>query len=215
VARATDVSSGVLQELCPRCGNEYFDEKLPCSACGWQPVEPASVGALGSRFANRVLLGIAAAAIVAVIAGSGFQAPPPSADLRSPPSAGGAQRSDLPIAPPRLGRVVFAERVAASTELQWHQTQFSAGDTIAWRAEFVEPPRAAELTVVIAWQSHRERMELSRATVALGAPELIGVLRDAVPVDELVPTAGMYAVSYFAGDEKLAEGVFEVLPPDR
>jgi hypothetical protein len=88
-----------------------------------------------------------------------------------------------------LGRVRFAERLGEALELESYRTRFRAEDTIAWRAEFDEPPPTDELTVVIAWQSIRERME--------------------------VPTAGLYAVSYYSGDLKLAEGVFELLPPGR
>ena len=39
--------------------------------------------------------------------------------------------------------------------------------------------------------------------------------RDEIPLEDLVPTAGLYSVTYYAGDAKLAEGIFEVLPPDR
>jgi hypothetical protein len=36
-----------------------------------------------------------------------------------------------------------------------------------------------------------------------------------VLLEDLVPTAGLYEVRYYAGDAKLAEGIFEVLPPNR
>ena len=100
-------------------------------------------------------------------------------------------------------------------ELESRRSQFAPGDTIAWRAEFVAAPGSTELTVVVAWQSIRERMELSRDTVALDGPGSTSLVRDEVPIGDLVPTAGLYTVSYFEGAAKLAEGVFEVLPPER
>jgi hypothetical protein len=206
----------VLQELCPHCGDEWIDDTRPCRTCGYGPVDsrdPARARATIGPLALPVLIGLSAAAVAAVVivSGSAFQAPLPSP---SPGQTSSPQRADLPMAAP-LGRVVFAEGLNAAMELESRRSQFAPGDTIAWRAEFIDAPNAAELTVVIAWQSIRERMELSRDTIALGSTGVMSVVRDQVAIDELVPTAGLYSVSYFAGDEKLAEGVFEVLPPDR
>jgi len=114
-----------------------------------------------------------------------------------------------------LGRVRFAERLGEALELESYRTRFRAEDTIAWRAEFAEPPPTDELTVVITWQSIRERMQVSTATVSLVDRELTMIASDEVPLADLVPTAGLYAVSYYSGDRKLAEGVFELLPPGR
>ena len=208
----------MLQELCPHCGNEWIDTR-PCPACGYDPVDargPAGARATSSRLARPVPIGLSSAAIAAVIivSGSGFraQSPSPSPGQTSSPQL--AERADLPAAP-RLGRVVFAEGIGESMELESRRSQFAQGDTIAWRAEFVDAPLTAELTVVIAWQSIRERMELSRDTITLAGTDLMSVVRDEVAIDELVPTASLYSVSYFAGEAKLAEGVFEVLPPGR
>lgn len=209
----------VLQELCPHCGNEWIDDTRPCPACGYDSVDtrgPSSAHATSTPLAPPILIGLSAAAVAAVVIVSGLasraQSPSPSPGQTSSPTF--AERADLPT-PPRLGRVVFAEGIGAANELESRRSQFAPGDTIAWRAEFVDAPRAAELTVVIAWQSIRERMELSRDTVALAGAGVMSVVRDEVAIDELVPTAGLYSVSYFSGEAKLAEGVFELLPPDR
>lgn len=114
-----------------------------------------------------------------------------------------------------MGRVRFAERLGESLELESYRTQFTRDDTIAWRAEFVEPPRTNELTLVITWVSVRERMQLSVATVAIADAELRMIGRDEVRIGDLVPTAGLYEVAYFADDVRLALGIFELLPPDR
>lgn len=113
------------------------------------------------------------------------------------------------------GRIMFAERLGESLELESYRTQFTYGDTIAWRAEFADPPPTNELTVVIEWYSIRERMKLSESTVTLGDAELTMIASDEVPLDELVPTAGLYAVTYYAGETRLAEGIFELLPRGR
>lgn len=208
----------MLQELCPQCGNERFDDLRPCPTCGYEPVGPrgrAGAGATGPR-ANRLLLGLAGTAIVALILASGFgfrQQPPPLSS--SEPTASRGQRADLPAPPRPMGRVQFAAGLDGSMELESRRSRFAQTDTIAWRAEFVDAPRAAEVTVVVAWQSIRERMELSRHTVRLGAGQRLSVVRDEVAIDDLVPTAGLYAVTYYEGDAKIAEGVFEVLPPGR
>jgi hypothetical protein len=114
-----------------------------------------------------------------------------------------------------MGRVRFAERLGDGLVLESYRTQFTRDDTIAWRAEFVEPPGRGELTLVITWVSIRERMELREAKVAIADAELRMVASDEVPLGDLVPTAGLYEVAYYAGDVRLAIGVFELLPPAR
>ena len=68
---------------------------------------------------------------------------------------------------------------------------------------------------MITWVSVRERMQLSESAVAIRDGELTMLARDEVPLRDLVPTAGLYEVTYHAGGVKLAEGIFELLPPDR
>ena len=176
----------------------------------------AGDGATGRSRLLPVLLGLGVAAVVAAIIGSGlgFRSQPTATAPRQPASPHFAGRT-LPSPIPQLGRVVFAEGLDPTMELESRRSQFAADDTIAWRAEFVDAPMAAELTVVIAWQSIRERMELSRGTIALDGADVMSVVRESVPIGDLVPTAGLYSVSYYEGDAKLAEGVFEVLPPNR
>jgi hypothetical protein len=58
-------------------------------------------------------------------------------------------------------------------------------------------------------------MQLSETAVTLRDAELAMIASDEVRIEDLVPTAGLYEVRYYAGDTKLAEGVFEVLPQDR
>ena len=112
----------------------------------------------------------------------------------------------------RLGRVRFGERLGASMELESQRRAFSWSDTIAWRAEFSEPPSVTELTIVIEWVSARERMKLREETVTHMDPSLPMSARREVAVSDLVPTAGLYAVTYYADGVRLAEGVFELLP---
>lgn len=209
----------VLQDLCPRCGIESVDGTRACAACGFEPDgprPPARAWATGRAHLRPILLTLTAllTAGVVIISGSGFRPPSPSASPNDSASPQLAHRAALAPAP-GLGRVVFGERLSASLELESHRTRFAAGDTIAWRAEFADAPRADELTVVVAWQSVRERMELSRDTVTLPDAGPTRVVSDEVPLDDLVPTAGLYSVSYYDGKTKLAEGVFELLPSDR
>lgn len=150
-----------------------------------------------------------------LVSGFGFWQQPPPLSSSEPTASQRGERADLPAPPPPMGRVQFAARLDASMELELRRSQFAQTDTIAWRAEFVDAPRAAELSVVVAWQSIRERMELSRHTVVLEAGQRLSVVRDEVAIDDLVPTAGLYTVTYYEGDAKIAEGMFEVLPPGR
>ena len=162
---------------------------------------------------DLALLGLAMVALVVVAMGAGRRLGASSAILQEPEPTTAESRALVPVAT-ELGRVLFAERLGESLQLEAYRTQFSSGDTIAWRAEFPQAP-TGELTVVIAWQSIRERMQLSEETVTLGDAELAMIGRDEIPLADLVPTAGLYSVTYYAGDAKLAEGIFEVLPPDR
>lgn len=145
--------------------------------------------------------------VVAFAAGLEFR----SQTGTSTPASEAANPVGMPIEAPR-GRILFAERLGESLELESYRSQFTYGDTIAWRAEFADPPPTDELTVVIEWYSIRERMKLRESTVTLGDAELTMVASDEVPIDELVPTAGLYAVTYYAGETRLAEGIFELLP---
>jgi hypothetical protein len=159
-------------------------------------------------------LASAGVAVAIVAFGAGWQLRSSTAAPNFPaPRATVSAKAD-PMTGASIGPVLFAERLGESLELESYRTQFTRGDTIAWRAEFPEPPPAGELTMVIAWQSIRERMELRQATVTRRDPGLTMVASDEVPLDDLVPTAGLYSVAYFAGDIKLAEGIFEVLPPN-
>ena len=162
---------------------------------------------------DLALLSLAMVALVVVALGAGWRIGSSSAVVQAPVQEAADSHAAVPVAA-ELGRVVFAERLGESLELEAYRTQFSARDTIAWRAEFRQPPDG-ELTVVIAWQSIRERMQLSEETVTLRDAGLAVIGRDEIPLAELVPTAGLYSVTYYAGDAKLAEGIFEVLPPDR
>lgn len=149
--------------------------------------------------------------IVSFRAGMGLGSSSPPPDVPESPSA--ANRASLVVTP--IGRVRFAERLGESLELESYRTQFTRDDTIAWRAEFVEPARTSELRLVITWVSIRERMQLREVTVPVGDAELTMIASDEVPLRDLVPTAGLYEVAYYAEDVRLAIGVFELLPPAR
>ena len=210
----------VLQDLCPRCGEEWFDDTRACPACGFDRIgsrTPAG-GAIGRGIQLRpmdiaaLVLAMLGVVVVALGAGLSLRAPLAGDDATEAPTGAVADARDF-VAP--LGRVRFAERLGESLDLESYRTQFTAEDTIAWRAEFQQEPPTSEVTVVIAWQSIRERMQLSSTTVTLRDAELTMIASDEVPLSDLVPTAGVYSVSYYAGDVKLAEGVFELLPPGR
>ena len=208
----------VLQDLCPRCGADWLDGARVCPACGFDRIglRAPSVNDTGRgvhlRPMDLALLTLAMVALLVVAVGAGWRLGSTSVAVHAPQPAAAGSRAVVPVV---VVLVVFAERLGDSLELEAYRTQFSAGDTIAWRAELPHPPPAAELTVVIAWQSIRERMQLSEETVTLRDAELAIIGRDEVPLDDLVPTAGLSSVTYYAGDAKLAEGIFEVLPPDR
>jgi hypothetical protein len=156
-------------------------------------------------------LGVSGLGIVAF--GAGMRLGATSVAPDAPDVSSAARVETIEVAP--MGRVRFAERLGDGMELESYRTQFTRDDTIAWRAEFVEPPSTNELTLVITWVSIRERMQLSESTVAVTDPELPMIARDEISVRDLVPTAGLYEVTYHAGDVKLAVGVFELLPPER
>ena len=160
------------------------------------------------------MLALATMAIAIVSFGAGFslRSDRTALDLADDPAVAESP-NEVPVGMP--GRVMFAERLGDSLELESYRTQFTRDDTIAWRAEFEEPPPADELTLVIAWYSIRETMQLSESTVTLRDTELMMVASDEIRLADLVPTAGLYSVSYYAGETKLAEGIFELLPPDR
>lgn len=210
----------MLQELCPRCNAEWFDDAGACGACGFDPSGSrarAGAGPNGGGWIHRatwlaVLLAATGIAIGGFGAGFWLRSEMPAPDVSDAPAVA-ANASAAPIA--ERGRVLFAERLSSSLELDSYRTQFTRDGTIAWRAEFPEPPMATELTVVIAWYSIRESMKLSETTVPVRDPQLTVVATDELQIADLVPTAGLYSVSYYAGDRKLAEGIFEVLPRDR
>ncbi len=158
------------------------------------------------------LLGLASAILLIVGFGAGLRlgSAGETADTGTPPTR--ALTDELDGMP---GPVLFAERLGDGLALESYRSQFTVEDTIAWRAELSEPPPTNELTMVIAWQSIRERMEVSETTVMLADSQLTMVASDEVPLSVLVPTAGLYAVTYYGGGTKLAEGVFELLPPER
>jgi hypothetical protein len=161
------------------------------------------------------LLGLATAILVIVAFGAGLRLGSVSKTAGTPiPMT--ASTLPLAVASDALpGPVLFAERLGDGLALESYRSQFTADDTIAWRAEFAQPPPTHEVTVIIAWQSIRERMQLSEATITLADSALMMIASDEVPLADLVPTAGLYAVTYYGGDTKLAEGVFELLPPER
>lgn len=163
---------------------------------------------------DLALLALTMVAAIVVALGGGWRMGAGSALAPAPGPAETVTRAVVPVAA-ELGRVRFAERLGESLELEAYRTQFTKEDTIAWRAEFPRPPPTRELTVVISWVSARERMQLSETSVTLRDAELAMVASDEVLLEDLVPTAGLYEVRYYAGDAKLAEGIFEVLPPDR
>jgi len=209
----------VLQDLCPRCGAEWLDDARACPACRFDQIGPRALAGGISRGIHLqpmrpALMALATLGLVIVAFGAGLRLRSPATAPEVPAAPAVTDADDVVPAAP-LGRVLFAERLGESLELESYRTQFAQDDTIAWRAEFLEPPPTNELTVVIAWQSVRERMQLSEATVTLSDAELTMVASDEAPLGDLVPTAGLYSVAYYAGDMKLAEGIFEVLPPDR
>ena len=213
--------SPVLQDLCPRCGAESAGSDCPCVDCGYDPTDPGARNdrdpgrdAVRRRFISLMLLALTIVGLVILAFSAGWHLARPEM------VADGTESSRVADAPgsrsrPSVGRVLFAERLGDSLELEAYRSQFRRGDTIAWRAELLEPPGTDEITVVIAWQSIRETMQLSRSALPVRDVVLTVIASDEVPLDELVPTAGMYSVSYWAEDRKLAEGVFELLPPDR
>jgi hypothetical protein len=159
-----------------------------------------------------LVLAVVGLTVVAFGAGLRIGSSAPTSDPREAPAA--AEAADIsPVA--RLGRVRFGERLGESMELESQRRAFSRGDTIAWRAEFLEPPPTTELTIVIEWVSLRERMKLIEETLTVRDRTLSMIARDEVAVSDLVPTAGLYSVAYYANGVKLAEGVFEILPPSR
>jgi hypothetical protein len=207
----------VLQELCPRCNAEWRDGARACVTCGFDQnasTGPGTPRGVASRRPTGLVL-LAAAAIAIGGFGAGFwlgsETSRPIASNTPSTIADGAPAAAIT----ERGRVLFAERLGSSPELESYRTQFMRDGTIAWRAEFPEPPQANELTVVIAWYSIRESMKLSETTVPVRDPQLTVVATDEVQLADLVPTAGLYSVSYYSGDTKLAEGIFEVLPADR
>ena len=206
----------MLQDLCPRCGEEWLGDGRPCPARGFEQVGARATAdwVLQLRPIGLVLGALAMVALIVVAFGAGVQLQSAALPRDAAGSPQVAVARDLDTPPP-LGRVRFAERLGEGVELQSYRTRFSADDTIAWRAEFAEPPPTGELTVVIAWQSIRERMQVSTATVRLADAELTMIASDEMLLRDLVPTAGVYSVSYYAGDLKIAEGAFELLPPNR
>lgn len=210
----------MLQDLCPRCGADWLDGARACPACGFDAIglRASSVGdatrQIHLRPMDLALLSLAVVALIVVALGVGWRLGQAGAVAQAPAQAAAGSDPVIPVAV-ELGRVLFAERLGESLELEAYRTQFTAEDTIAWRAEFRQPPPEGELSVVIAWQSIRERMQLSEETVTLRDAGLAMIGRDETPLEDLVPTAGLYSVTYYSGDAKLAEGIFEVLPPDR
>ncbi len=207
----------MLQDLCPSCGDEWPRNAPSCRACGFQQLDAHGTQGLTAvqlRPIGLVLGALAMVALVIVAFGAGMRVQSAALNRDATGSPQAAVARDLGPSVP-LGRVRFAEQLGEALELESYRTRFRTEDTIAWRAEFAEPPPTAELTVVIAWQSIRERMQVSTATVRLVDPELTMIASDEVLLSDLVPTAGLYAVSYYSGDLKLAEGVFELLPPGR
>jgi hypothetical protein len=159
-------------------------------------------------------LALAVVGLTAVAFGAGLRigSSAPTSELPEAPAASEAAGSSPVV---RLGRVRFGERLGESMELESQRRAFSRDDTIAWRAEFLEPPPTTELTIVIEWVSVRERMKLREEAVTVGDRSLSMSVRDEVAVSDLVPTAGLYAVTYYGNGVSLAEGVFELLPPSR
>jgi hypothetical protein len=211
----------MVQDLCPRCGSEVPQSAPACPSCGSDLLgSPAFAGGtarkgLYLRGIEAIAASIALVGLFAISFGVGWHlsardSTRDAAETGATPLATSSER--LPRA--QLGHVRFAERLGQSLELESYRTQFARDGTIAWRVEFLEPPGVTELTVEIAWQSIRERMLLSRYEVVLSDDQLAVIGSDEVAVADLTPTAGLYAVSYFAGETKLAEGVFEVLPPN-
>lgn len=156
------------------------------------------------------VLTVGTVAMLVLAFGAGTRFGSSSAGVDAVVSPAPSQRT--PAILPPSGRILFGERLGDALELESYREQFTRDDTIAWRAEFVEPPRSGEVTLVITWVSVRERMQLTEAVVPVGDAELRMIGSEEVPLSELVPTAGMYEVAYYDGDEKLAVGVFELLP---
>ena len=205
----------VLQDLCPRCGSDRLGVDGACGECGFDPgvlrreaVSPGiTLGPLG-----LAVLALATVGVAIIALGVGLRLAPDRPD----PEVVLAPTATPRVSPPaEVGRVLFAERLDEGLALVGYRTEFTRTDTIAWRAELSEPASSTDLTMVIAWTSIRETMQLSRSTVTIRDPELSVIGRDEVLVDDLVPTAGLYSVAYYDGDTKLAEGTFELLPPER
>lgn len=171
---------------------------------------PHGRGILLGPVALAVLsLGAVTMLVLALAAGMRLGSSSARVDVVATPTPSERTAVILPVG----GRILFAERLGDALELESYREQFTRDDTIAWRAEFLEPPRTGEVTLVITWVSVRERMQLTETTVAVGDAELRMIGSDEVPLADLVPTAGMYEVAYYDGEEKLAVGVFELLPP--
>jgi hypothetical protein len=204
----------VLQDLCPSCGADWLDDSRACPACGFDGAAQRAPG--GGQFQvgplGLVLLGLAGVILAIVAFGVGLQFGSASETEGTPTPTTRTLADAIESMP---GPVLFAERLGDGLALHSYRSQFTADDTIAWRAEFAQPPPTDEVTVIIAWQSIRERMQLSEATITLADSELTMVASDEVPLADLVPTAGLYSVTYYGGDTKLAEGVFELLPPEQ
>ncbi|MEP7081731.1 MAG: hypothetical protein ABI841_02015 [Chloroflexota bacterium] len=191
------------------------DPTRACPACGFDPASPAPADRppgpgilLGPTALALLALGTVAMLIAAFVAGVQLQSAADGDAVASPTST---QPTALSL--PVRGRILFAERLEDALELESYKDQFTRDDTIAWRAEFVEPPRTGELTLVITWVSPRERMQLTETAVAVADSQLRVIGREEVPLADLVPTAGVYEVAYYDGDATLTVGVFELLPP--
>jgi hypothetical protein len=211
----------MLQELCPACGVEITAEARVCLACGRElgpfgaPRGEARLASGRRRFAY-LAIAIALAGLLAIAFGTGWRLGMSMASAPAPTRAVPASATARDISPvPPVGRVLFASRLSDSLELESYRSHFGRDETIAWRAELSEPPPTPELTVVIAWYSIREEMVLARETVTMRDRQLTVIGRDEIALTELVPTAGVYTVTYFSGERKLAAGSFEVLPAER
>jgi hypothetical protein len=197
----------------------------------WRPALPFGGAAvvLGTGVLAVILL--TSAAFVA----SGGEAHPaashglPIADASSPPPAADAEGSVTPStgssaapaatassaplsAAVQPGTVRFGSTLDLSGQIATSIARFRAGDTAVWIADFIEPPRTADIRLMIVQvlpdgrEFEHWRQEI---TVDPDASRLVAGADLSIYVHG---GEGSYRLRYLRGDQLLAEGAFEFVP---